>query len=445
FIPSHIIFVMVDDQGYNDIGYHGSEIHTSVLDQLAGEGVKLENYYVQPICSPFTQPAYDWTCLPTSRGFQSFLGSLTGSGDHFSFQSCDGTEACGFDLHDGERPAWELSGNYLTRLFTERVKEILKGHDQRTLLFLYVDLQAVHTPLQTPGHLLRHYQTLVSCGSEATLSRIFSSDNGGQPLSEGCNWPLHGGKGSYWEGGVRAVGFVHSPLLKRKGVVSQALIHVSDWYPTLLSLAGYRSSDSSHLDGQDVWGAISSGLPCPRTEILFNIDPVSRKHGEVDLRLLNLNGFGICDTRVRAAIRAGDWKLLTGNVGPQQWQGMEKRRDQRGKSFWLFNNTADPYERADLAESRPEEVKVLLTRLAEYNWTAVPPRNSPDDPMDDQQLHRGVWTPWLGQEEAGDKEDNEEPDNTNRKARSKSTCRVCKLSALFKKVGTRMQRAPLFL
>ncbi len=51
-VPPHIVFVMVDDQGYNDIGYHGSEIHTPVLDQLAGEGVKLENYYVQPICSP---------------------------------------------------------------------------------------------------------------------------------------------------------------------------------------------------------------------------------------------------------------------------------------------------------------------------------------------------------------------------------------------------------
>uniref|UniRef100_A0A671RH96 Si:dkey-174i8.1 n=1 Tax=Sinocyclocheilus anshuiensis TaxID=1608454 RepID=A0A671RH96_9TELE len=504
-VPPHIVFVMVDDQGYNDIGYHGSEIHMSVLDQLAGEGVKPENYYVQPICSPLrsqlmtgryqihtglqhsiirawqplcilTLPARlrqagysthmvgKWhlgfcrpECLPTSRGFQRFLGSLTGSGDHFSFQSCDGTEACGFDLHDGERPAWELSGNYSTRLYTERVKEILKGHDQRTPLFLYVALQAVHTPLQAPGHLLRHYQTLgnrprrhyaamVSGVDEsATLSRIYSSDNGGQPLSGGCNWPLHGGKGSYWEGGVRAVGFVHSPLLKRKGVVSQVLIHVSDWYPTLLSLAGYRESDSSHLDGQDVWGAISSGLPCPRTEILFNIDPVSRKHGEVDLRLLNLNGFGIWDTRVRAAIRAGDWKLLTGNVGPQQWQGMEKRRDQRGKSFWLFNNTADPYERADLAESRPEVVKVLLTQLAEYSRTAVPPRNPPDDPMDDQQLHGGVWTPWLGQEEAGNEEDDEEPDNTNRKARSKSTCRVCKLRALFKKVGTRMQRDALFL
>uniref|UniRef100_A0A669C445 Sulfatase N-terminal domain-containing protein n=1 Tax=Oreochromis niloticus TaxID=8128 RepID=A0A669C445_ORENI len=50
--PPHFIFIMVDDQGYGDIGYHGSDIHTPVLDRLAAEGVKLENYYVQPICSP---------------------------------------------------------------------------------------------------------------------------------------------------------------------------------------------------------------------------------------------------------------------------------------------------------------------------------------------------------------------------------------------------------
>lgn len=50
--PPHLIFIMVDDQGYGDIGYHGSDIHTPALDKLAAQGVKLENYYVQPICSP---------------------------------------------------------------------------------------------------------------------------------------------------------------------------------------------------------------------------------------------------------------------------------------------------------------------------------------------------------------------------------------------------------
>lgn len=48
----HIIFIMVDDQGFRDVGYHGSEIKTPTLDRLAATGVKLENYYVQPLCSP---------------------------------------------------------------------------------------------------------------------------------------------------------------------------------------------------------------------------------------------------------------------------------------------------------------------------------------------------------------------------------------------------------
>lgn len=50
--PPHLVFIMVDDQGYGDIGYHGSDIHTPELDRLAAQGVRLENYYVQPICSP---------------------------------------------------------------------------------------------------------------------------------------------------------------------------------------------------------------------------------------------------------------------------------------------------------------------------------------------------------------------------------------------------------
>lgn len=48
----HIIFILADDQGFRDVGYHGSEIKTPTLDKLAAEGVKLENYYVQPICTP---------------------------------------------------------------------------------------------------------------------------------------------------------------------------------------------------------------------------------------------------------------------------------------------------------------------------------------------------------------------------------------------------------
>ena len=48
----NILFILADDLGWNDVSYHGSEIMTPNIDKLAAAGVKLENYYVQPICSP---------------------------------------------------------------------------------------------------------------------------------------------------------------------------------------------------------------------------------------------------------------------------------------------------------------------------------------------------------------------------------------------------------
>ena len=52
----NIVIIMADDLGWNDVGYHGSEISTPSIDALAAEGVKLENYYVccpeSPYCSP---------------------------------------------------------------------------------------------------------------------------------------------------------------------------------------------------------------------------------------------------------------------------------------------------------------------------------------------------------------------------------------------------------
>ncbi len=52
----HVLFILVDDLGYNDVGYngknHGSAMKTPGIDKLATEGVILGNYYVQPICTP---------------------------------------------------------------------------------------------------------------------------------------------------------------------------------------------------------------------------------------------------------------------------------------------------------------------------------------------------------------------------------------------------------
>ena len=50
--PLHILLIAIDDWGWSDVGFHGAKIKTPNMDKLASEGVILDNYYVQPVCTP---------------------------------------------------------------------------------------------------------------------------------------------------------------------------------------------------------------------------------------------------------------------------------------------------------------------------------------------------------------------------------------------------------
>ena len=84
---------------------------------------------------------------------------------------------------------------------------------------------------------------------------IVYTDNGGNVNAGASNFPLRGNKYLFFEGGIRSVSFVTSPLLKTAGTINKELMHISDWYPTLLKLTGV-STEGLQLDGYDIWPCI---------------------------------------------------------------------------------------------------------------------------------------------------------------------------------------------
>ena len=242
---------------------------------------------------------------------------------------------------------------------------------------------------------------------------IFSTDNGGHNGGGGAsNWPLRGKKGTLWEGGMRGIGFVAGGGVERSGVTSNELMHVSDWFPTMVGLAK-GNLNGTKLDGHDQWNTINKGTASPRKVILHNIDILRPKLGKPVFN-------DTFDTSVRAAIRVGDYKLITGDCGEDTWipppdmpkdspdvagllsatkeansRRQNEKRQNADKNLWLFNVREDPTEHHDLSEKQPEKVRELLDQLLAFNKTAVPPFIVKGDPRSDPALHGNVWGPWL--------------------------------------------------
>ena len=188
----NIVFVLVDDWGYADVGFRNPAIKTPNFDELAASGVLLNRHYVFKYCSPsraslltgrwphhthqwnppenspvavninmtllpaklkqagyktymvgkwhegFFQKAY----LPVNRGFDSSFRFLGGGEDHFTQKV-----GCAYDFWKNRSPDSRV-GTYDAYDYQDDLNDIFTNHDKQYPLFLYLPLHNVHGPFQ---------------------------------------------------------------------------------------------------------------------------------------------------------------------------------------------------------------------------------------------------------------------------------------------------------
>lgn len=201
----NVVLIVADDMGFGDVGFHGSEIKTPNIDGLAASGAKLEQFYVQPLCSPtraalmtgrypmryglqvgvilpysqyglpleermlpqaLREVGYEtamtgkWHLglfrpeyLPTHRGFDHQYGHYNGQIDYFEH-----TREGGFDWHRDDHVCRDEG--YSTHLIAKEAVRLIEGRDKSKPLFLYVPFNAVHSPHEVPESYKEPYAAL---------------------------------------------------------------------------------------------------------------------------------------------------------------------------------------------------------------------------------------------------------------------------------------------
>ncbi|XP_072025242.1 arylsulfatase-like [Amphiura filiformis] len=102
------------------------------------------------------------------------------------------------------------------------------------------------------GEIMREIKRL---GFDENTLVLFSSDNGGQLElcnEGGDNGIFRGGKGNFFDGGLRVPGIVRWPGHIRPGRINTQVISQMDIFPTFVQLAGGNIPHDRVIDGQDV-------------------------------------------------------------------------------------------------------------------------------------------------------------------------------------------------
>lgn len=360
---------------------------TTLADVLKAYG------YATGLVGKWHLGAFDPRYHPERRGFDESLCFRGGMHDYYQWR-----------LESGERVV-RADGRYLTDVWADEADAFIRRHANHPF-FLHVTFNAPHTPLQAPDDEIlpfaqkglfnkgvstlygmihrmdvaigRILQTLRELGLEENTIVCFCSDNGPQFGGAGdedttrFNCQLNGAKGTTYEGGIRVPMLIRWQTGLPGGRDIHEMVHMCDWFPTLLDLAGVPVPAHLALDGVSVARRL-------RDEASHSEPP----------RFWQWNRYTPVVT-CNAAMRDGDWKL----VRPQISEAMQvpdihllpvsmyepeyfiangiirepdpERHIPPPPPAELYNIALDPLEQYDLAARYPERVSAMIRDLE--NW-----------------------------------------------------------------------------
>ena len=176
----------------------------------------------------------------------------------------------------------------------------------------------------------RVLQALDATGQTDNTIVVFTSDNGGERFSD--TWPFTGIKTELLEGGLRVPYLVCWPARIPAGQVSDRVAITMDWFPTLLAAAGAAPHPDFPPDGLDLLPALTGQARAMPRQVFWRYK-----------------------TNAQRAMRDGDLKYL-------------KIRD----NTYLFDVVADPRERANLKDRRPDDFARMEAAWHAWNADMLP-------------------------------------------------------------------------
>ena len=419
----NIVFILMDDLGWTDVGYMGSDYYeTPHIDRLAGEGMIFTQAYanaancaptracflsgqysprhgVYTVAGPDRGKSEDRRVIPVVNAREISLDKITMAE---AIQSEGYVSAAIGKWHVGHSPEeqgftigidrdemgykghFNEAGEYLTDRLTYEAIQFITRNKNRPF-FLYLAHHAVHTPIQAKKPAIEKYQNkeAVGCHQHATYAAmiesmdesvgriehtlkelglsentllIFFSDNGGHGTFT-CQEPLRGGKGMFYEGGIRVPMFVHWPGKVEAGTICDEPVISTDFYPTFVELAGTKPPGNYPLDGRSLVSLMEGGEELEREAIFWHFPAYLESYKG----LREASRDSIFRTRPVSVIRKGDWKLLHFH---EEWilDGGETYMA-TNHSVELYNLAKDPGEERDLANTETLKRDELLNDL----------------------------------------------------------------------------------